>query len=402
MKITREELYRMVWAEPMTSVCKKYGLSDNGLRKHCKAMNIPTPPAGYWSRLQNGKNPEIIPLPKQSENSKLTTELNETEVELNPPPDRTKILELEIRNNDISIFTVPEILYAKDPLIIDTIDKFRRESDNTYLRKNPYKVKSGPTLNVTVSEKSIHRALSIFETIIRALRFRGSNILIKDDRTYAVINSEEIQISISEKLKQVPNTTSDYPKYNHIHSGMLQVNIFYGYRDQDTFKDTVTTKLEDKIISIIANLEIRAEKIKEERIESERQRIIRENEERLRQVFKEKKKAKKKEFKSLFSMAERLHKTQILRHYISTYEEFLKDKGEMDEEAVTKLEWAKLKADWLDPFISKDDKYLDSYDMNELIQPECPKKDSWNQFGYSDYHSAPEYNFWSNPWRHRR
>ena len=83
---------------------------------------------------------------------------------------------------------------------------------------------------------------------------------------------------------------------------------FYG-RDKDIFKDSAYTKLEDKIIPIVANLEIRAEKIKEERIEAEKRRIERENEERLRREFKEKQDAEKKEFKSLFLMAERLNKT---------------------------------------------------------------------------------------------
>ena len=187
-----------------------------------------------------------------------------------------------------------------------------------------------------------------------------------------------------------------------VFSGDLHFNIYYGYRDKDTFKDTSHTKMEDKIISIIANLEIRAEKIKEERIESERQRIIRENEERLREEFKQKKKAEKKEFKSLFLMAERLHKTHILRQYISTFEEYVSRDGEMTEEIATKIEWAKAKADWLDPFISKEDQYLDSFDKDELIQAECPKKDTWNYPSYSDYQSTPKYSFWSNPWRNRR
>jgi hypothetical protein len=130
-----------------------------------------------------------------------------------------------------------------------------------------------------------------------------------------------------------------------IFSGELHFNIFYGYRDKDTFKDTSHTKLEDKIISIIANLEIRAEKIKEERIEDERRRLIRENEERLREEFKQKQKAEKKEFKSLFLMAERLHKTHILRQYISTFEEFVSRNGKVNEEIVAKIEWAKAKAD---------------------------------------------------------
>ncbi len=401
MKITREELYEMVWAEPMISICKKYGLSDNGLRKHCKKLNIPTPPVGYWEKLKHGKNPEKSPLPKKMADSKQSTELCEREIVLTPLLNRTKIRESEIVNDDISIFKVPEVLYAKDPLIMDTIEKFRNESENLYLKRNPYKVKTGPSLDVSVSDKSLNRALLIFETIIRGLRSRGGDIKIKDNLTYAVINSEEIQISITEKHKQVPNTEDNYPKYNYIQSGVLLFNIFYGYRDKDIFKDTAYTKLEDKIIPIVANLEIRAEKIKEERIEAERRRIERENEERLQREFKEKQDAEKTEFKSLFLMAERLNKTQILRQYIATFEEFLTSRGEMDEESLTKIAWAKAKADWLDPFISIEDRYLDPFDKNELTQPECPKKDTWNWSSYSDYQSVPKNSFWSNPWRNR-
>lgn len=399
MKISRQELYNLVWAEPMITVCKRFGLTDNGLRKQCKSMDIPTPPVGYWSKLKHGKQTEIIPLPKESARNKQSTDLTEKEITLTPPMSRTAIRESEITGGDTSVFVVPEVLYAKDPIIIDTKEKFRHESDNDYLKKNPFKVKTGPTLNISVSEKSIDRSLSIFETIIKGLRSRGWEIKVKDNLTYAVINSEEIHIDLTERLKQIPNTEDTYSKYMKVFSGELHFNVYYGYRDKDTFKDTSHTKLEDKIISIIANLEIRAEKIKEERIESERQRVIRENEERLREEFTQKKKAEKKEFKSLFLMAERLHKTHILRQYISTFEEFVSRDGEVTEEISTKIEWAKAKADWLDPFISKEDQYLDSYDKDELIQTECPKKDTWNYPSYSDYQSPPQYSFWSNPYR---
>jgi hypothetical protein len=101
-------------------------------------------------------------------------------------------------------------------------------------------------------------------------------------------------------------------------------------------------------------------------------------------------------------MAERLHKTQILRHYITAFEEYLSNRGEMNEVSAEKIEWTKVKADWLDPFISKEDQYLDSYDKDALIQTDCPKKDTWNYPSYSDYQSTPKYSFWSNPWRNRR
>jgi len=68
----------------------------------------------------------------------------------------------------------------------------------------------------------------------------------------------------------------------------------------------------------------------------------------------------------------------------------------MNEEIVAKIEWAKDKADWIDPFISKKDQYMDHYNKDEIIQPECPKKNSWDNPSYS---SSTGNTFWSNPSR---
>lgn len=186
--------------------------------------------------------------------------------------------------------------------------------------------------------------------------------------------------------------------YNNIFCGELQFNIFNDYRSIGTYKDTAPAKIETKIISIIADLEIISEKIKEDRIESERRKIIREKEEQEARVIENKRNAEKRDFKSLFTMAERLHKTNILRQYISTYEEFVNARGEMDEEIVAKIVWAKEKADWLDPFISKNDTYMDHFDKDTIIQQECPKKNSWD---YSGDTSSSKDSFWSNPFRKR-
>lgn len=401
MKITRKELYDLVWAEPMTLVCKRFGLTDNGLRKHCKSMNIPTPPIGYWSKLKHGKKVQIAPLSKDTADTKQSTILNEkdpseqTEIDLLAPLSRNRVRELEISSGDTSAFIVPEVLYAKDPIIIDTKEKFRQESENVYLKRNPYKNKIGPTLDVYVSEKTIDRALCIFSSIINALRSRGHNVKAAENNTYAAINGEEIQINITERKKQDQTSDNLHSIYNRFFCGELHFNIMYGFRDKDIIKDTAHTKLEDKIISIIANLEIRAEKLKEERIEAEQRRIKREQEERERRNFEERKKAEQQEFKSLFSMAERLHKTNILRHYINTYEEFVTENGSMNEEISEKVKWAKEKADWLDPFIAKKDQFLNYKDIDALIQPECPKNNSW---GYQSYTPSNSNSFWSSPY----
>ena len=54
--IKREELYEEVWSTPLTQLCAKYGLSDNGLRKVCKRLNVPVPDGGERGVLAGGLN----------------------------------------------------------------------------------------------------------------------------------------------------------------------------------------------------------------------------------------------------------------------------------------------------------------------------------------------------------
>jgi len=64
VELTREELYAQVWAEPMSKLAQRYGLSDRGLAKICTRMGIPVPGRGYWARVRSGRKPPQIKLPK--------------------------------------------------------------------------------------------------------------------------------------------------------------------------------------------------------------------------------------------------------------------------------------------------------------------------------------------------
>jgi hypothetical protein len=49
--ISREELYEQVWSEPMITLAKRFGLSDVGLAKVCRKLEVPRPEQrGYWPR----------------------------------------------------------------------------------------------------------------------------------------------------------------------------------------------------------------------------------------------------------------------------------------------------------------------------------------------------------------
>ena len=55
----RSEFYEMIWREPMSTVAKRYGMSDVGLAKLCRRNRIPTPPRGYWAKREQGQEPPI-------------------------------------------------------------------------------------------------------------------------------------------------------------------------------------------------------------------------------------------------------------------------------------------------------------------------------------------------------
>lgn len=59
--LNREQLYELVWSEPIQRLAAKFGLSDVGLAKNCRAMHIPLPPRGYWARLRAGQKPAVTP-----------------------------------------------------------------------------------------------------------------------------------------------------------------------------------------------------------------------------------------------------------------------------------------------------------------------------------------------------
>ncbi len=59
---TRQELYDLVWSEPMRTLAVRFGLSDVGLKKRIASVDVPAPERGYWARRQAGKAVQRTPL----------------------------------------------------------------------------------------------------------------------------------------------------------------------------------------------------------------------------------------------------------------------------------------------------------------------------------------------------
>ena len=64
LTLTRQSLYDLVWSRPMSTLAKEFGISDVGLAKRCRAVDVPIPYRGYWARKTAGQDPAKLPLPK--------------------------------------------------------------------------------------------------------------------------------------------------------------------------------------------------------------------------------------------------------------------------------------------------------------------------------------------------
>lgn len=64
--IKRQDLYDEIWKLSALGVAKKYNISNSALLKICKDASIPIPPAGYWTKIEFGKEAVRTPLPKTS------------------------------------------------------------------------------------------------------------------------------------------------------------------------------------------------------------------------------------------------------------------------------------------------------------------------------------------------
>jgi hypothetical protein len=65
IRVTRDELYKLVWSTPISTASRRYGFSDNGLRKICKKLSVPTPPRGYWAKHRRRPQPPTLPVAKE-------------------------------------------------------------------------------------------------------------------------------------------------------------------------------------------------------------------------------------------------------------------------------------------------------------------------------------------------
>lgn len=369
---TRQELYDLVWSKPVIHIAKEYGFSDNGIRKICKKYNIPLPKSGYWSKLKFNKKVVKTKLPKQDDNPQISLEKSNQELYTGNNP----LSKLALRKNEILQakglnLTVPDKLskphkfvkatkeYRKQLNIIQKKGGKNRELDNSHI------------LRIWVSDNLYGRGLRFMDTLLKLLEKRGHQITINRE-TKVIIRGESYSIRIDEKHRRVKRPSEySWDTFDLEPTGnlCLKVDSF----PKKEWSDGKTKKLEDRLVDILAWLEIKGEEDEQQAIasaiwhkkyEEEKQR------EKELQILKDEELAK---FEELFQAATRFHKAQYLRNFIKEFEDYAIKSNTLNPEKQEWINWAKEKADWYDPFIEKEVPLLSDIDRDTLK----PKKKSY-------------------------
>ena len=133
MDISREDLYEKMWADGIGKTEKALGLRQDELRKICTEFQIPRPSSSYWNAIYLGKPVEKTPLPPMENDRPIHTEdyikhqrVKKEKPSPAPPEPSKKNPEGKYEPKELpeeepaTVYTVPETLYLKDPILLDT------------------------------------------------------------------------------------------------------------------------------------------------------------------------------------------------------------------------------------------------------------------------------------------
>lgn len=232
-RLTRQELYELVWSTPATKLGERFGLSGRGLAKLCERHDIPVPERGWWAKKAAGHKVETPPLPPAKATS---TEIIQVYVHHDfrdwLSAEEEDLFEKRLQEELAAPPPiVPELDESRHPLIVQSRKK-RRNTD-------------GPVpahIQITVSEPLRDRALRLATAIVMACESRGYTFAPLPDASDGVarvyVFGFPIGIWIDEPPRKVPHVLTaaearekavgrgwQIPEFDHVPSGQLSMLI---------------------------------------------------------------------------------------------------------------------------------------------------------------------------------
>ena len=299
---TRQELYDLVWSEPMVKLAERYGISGNGLAKACRRADIPVPERGYWAKKQAGRRVSRTPLPEAKADT--PGEVTIQPPSRRPPPPESPPIPASVQekvDTERSLgkqIPVPKTLSNPHRIVATWLQddrRKRRESRYDRWSSNLYRPIDGTDLD--------KRRLRILSALYKALEVRGYKLVVSGSYIQNVQiehRNEKLELHLSERIRQVRRQLTDKEKVERrylstgqrwtqerVPTGELLLKIKepgrYGITRE--WRESADPPLEEKLGDVLAQLagmfeELRLRRVREAeerarqwKIEEERDRI---------------------------------------------------------------------------------------------------------------------------------
>lgn len=301
IRFERQSLYHEVWSAPLTQLAKKYGMSDNGIRKVCKAMNIPLPRVGHWAKIAAGQVIPKTPLPSHTERSEFISCLLPSLSVGELAEERLWLKEREsFEKQDTNRIVVDLQRKQLYPLIVPFRDRLHRlVNDAEKAKKDAEKEKTRPAnlrahtpnfgrLNFNgtawrcftergqllepahnrvpfrVTPVTWERALAIISALVYAAEDRGitAGSNTAQDELYFEIDGVSINVRISEKLEsenRKPDALTPLSRVLgrdqiKVPTGILRLYLWARWSSEFEIKETNENLLQDKLNAVFCRI----------------------------------------------------------------------------------------------------------------------------------------------------
>lgn len=375
LRYERAKLYEEVWAEAVTTVAKRYGISDVALRKICRKLAVPLPPLGYWARVAAGRKPPTPPLPRYSGPAEIVTERYVSDEPVEPDPAHL-VARREFEAQPENRIVVSETLDMPHPLIAATERAFRKPK-RPNLGNQPMTERRA--LDISVSEASLPRALRIMDALVKALIARGLPLRIEPDgkrRTCLTLQGQVLAIRLVENTARTEREPTKeerqkIKKYGHTYlpdrysyqpTGALKLGIFGHNELQKVVADGKHQRVEQFLNEFVVKLEAEAVRRKRHEEHLERQRLHWEEQARRRREREEKQRKEMERLKALEEEVNSWKRAEDIRAYVAAVEANVRREDgtiELNSELGKWIAWARHKADWIDPILNVECPILD-------------------------------------------
>ena len=363
--VNRNELYEQVWSEPVSRLAPKYGISDVGLKKICKKLNVPTPPLGYWTKIQHNIRVEKTPLPRLKHGELQIHTIQKSE--LNSKDNFEFSEEAKEIVSEFGPIKVSERLTSPHPLVRKTRDALSKAKPDKYGILQNWRIKH---LNVRVSAGLFNRALRIMDCLIKFFEKQGFEVSIGNHNesagTYVIILEEKIKFYIQEKSLRkdhVPTIKekedlkrwhyASFEKYDYKPSGKLtlQIDSWSAAGIRKRWSDGKTQRVEDFLTDFTINVVKMADMKRADRIEREERWRLQEEERRKQAEMVRLRQIEEERLRDLENQATLWFKSNQLRNYIRAVETAALERGCSIEDEPLKswLKWANGHANSFDP-----------------------------------------------------